>query len=368
MELVDLVKAATKDKASDLYLAVNAKPLMKVHGVLKEAADEVLNKDSCKELIYKVLNESQIQEFEKCLELNCALWFDDVGRYRLNLYLQQGVIGAVLRRIEEDIPKLEDLDLPSIITSLSMARKGLVLVVGATGSGKSTTLAAMIGNRNRNDTGHIITIEDPIEFIHKHESCIVSQREIGIDTLSLKDALTNTLRQAPDVILIGEIRTKETMEYALHFAETGHLCLATLHATNATQALERIVSFFPKENREQVFMEVSENLRGIIAQRLIIKKDGKGRAAAVEVLINSPAMTEHIKSGSIDELKDLIERSKNDGMVSMDSSVFSLYKSGVIGYDQALRASDSENNFRLMAKLNDDSDKSGSSLDGISII
>lgn len=368
MKLIDLVKVASQKKASDLYVTVSSKPLAKVNGVLTEVCDEVLTKDSCKKLLYDELTKDQIEEFERKLEFNCALWFDGTGRYRLNLYLQRGYVGAVLRRIEEDIPKLEDLDLPQTIADLSMARKGLLLVVGATGSGKSTTLAAMIGNRNRNDTGHIITIEDPIEFIHKNESCIVSQREIGIDTLTLKAALENTLRQAPDVILIGEIRTKETMEYALHFAETGHLCLATLHATNAPQALERIVSFFPKENREQVFMELSENLRGIIAQRLILREDTKGRVAAIEILLNTPAMTDHIKNARMEELKELMIRSQNEGMQTIDQSIFSLYKEGMIDYEHALRSCDSENNFRLMVKLNSDDKKDGSSLDGISII
>ncbi|MBT4963077.1 MAG: PilT/PilU family type 4a pilus ATPase [Francisellaceae bacterium] len=368
MNLENFLQAVVKEKASDLYLAVGAKPSMKVDGALVNIADELLTEDRCKSLIYQELNEVQISEFENNLELNCALFFNDIGRFRLNLYYQKNTIGAVLRRIEDKIPELAALGVPSIVERLSMVRTGLVLVVGATGSGKSTTLAAMIGNRNKYDTGHIVTIEDPIEFIHDHQSCIVSQREVGIDTHSLQDALENTLRQAPDIILIGEIRTKEAMEHAIHFSETGHLCLATLHATNTSQALERIVSFFPQGNHNQIYAELSVNLSGIVAQRLVRRKGSKGRVAVMEVLLNTPAMTAHIKDGNISEVKPLMERSGSEGMQTIDQSLFSLYQKGLISYDDAMRAADSENNLRLLIKLKEDKKDGGSSLDGVSIM
>jgi twitching motility protein PilU len=297
------------------------------------------------------MNERQRAEFEQSRECNFAIKPEGIGRFRVNVFMQQGFVGMVLRVITTTIPKLDDLGVPPVLKDIIMSKRGLLLVVGGTGSGKSTTLAGMIGHRNENSYGHIITIEDPVEYTHPHKNCIVTQREVGVDTRSWEDALHNTLRQAPDVILIGEIRSKETMEHAVAFAETGHLCLGTLHANSANQALDRIINFFPEERRQQLLMDLSLNLRGIISQRLIPKKEAKGRVAAVEVMLNSPLISDLILKGEIHQIKEVMSRSNELGMKTFDQALFDLYEADLIAYEDALRNADSMNELRLKIKL-----------------
>lgn len=338
-------------KASDLFVTVGVSPTLKIDGKLVTLGGDKLTAAQTKEIVFGILASDQKEKFEKTREFNFAIQHENLGRFRVSAFQQRSVYGAVFRRIENIIPTLEQLNMPPNLADFAMIQRGLVLVVGATGAGKSSTLAAMIGNRNKNTKGHIVSIEDPIEFVHTHDNCIITQREVGIDTDSFEIALKNTLRQAPDVILIGEIRSLETMNYAIAFAETGHLCLATLHANNANQALDRIASFFPHDMLHQLWMDLSLNLKAIIAQQLISLKDGVGRVPAVEVLINTPVIAEHIRKGEVDELKEFMLKSGELGMQTFDQSLFKLYTEGKITYESALKYADSENEIRLMIKL-----------------
>ena len=310
-----------------------------------------LTPEQAREMVHSTMTEAQIQEFEAERECNFAIHSPIAGRFRVSAFYQRNFAGMVLRRIETEIPSVDDLMLPDAIKKLAMTKRGLVIFVGATGTGKSTSLASMIGYRNQNSKGHIITIEDPIEFVHEHRGCMVTQREVGVDTPSFEIALKNTLRQAPEVIMIGEIRTSQTMDYAVAFAETGHLCLATLHANNANQALDRIINFFPVDRHKQVWMDLSLNLRGMVAQQLVPTIDGKGRRAAIEVLINSPLVSDLIRKGDVHELKAVMAKSTEQGMQTFDQALFNLYQEGQITYESALASADSANDLRLLIKL-----------------
>ncbi|MEH6823477.1 MAG: PilT/PilU family type 4a pilus ATPase [Motiliproteus sp.] len=335
---------------ADLFLSTNAKPSAKIHGKLVAIADKVMARGQIKEIAYAIMDEDQIRDFEKRPEMNLALSKPGLGRFRVNIFRQRHEYSMVIRSISTDIPDLKKLGLPDILSKLIMEKNGLILFVGGTGSGKSTSLASLIDHRNSNSAGHIITIEDPVEFVHRHKMSIVNQREIGVDTLSYRDALENTLRQAPDVILIGEIRSAETMEHALAFAETGHLCLSTLHANNANQALGRIINFFPEERHKQLFLDISLNMKGIISQRLMPTVDGK-RAAAIEVLLGSPRIAELIKKGEIDSIKEVMEKSAASGMQTFDFALFNLWKAGRISAEEALKNADSKTNLALRMRL-----------------
>ncbi|MCG7899377.1 MAG: PilT/PilU family type 4a pilus ATPase [Candidatus Thiodiazotropha lotti] len=364
MELNTLLAMMVKNKASDLFITAGREPSIKVDGKIHPVNKTALTAQQTKTLTYSIMTDAQQKEFDETHECNFAISAKKVGRFRVSAFVQRDAVGMVLRRIETNIPSLESLYLPSILQDLSMAKRGLVIFVGATGTGKSTSLAAMIGYRNNRGDGHIVSIEDPIEFMHDHNQCIITQREVGIDTESYQVALKNTLRQAPDVILIGEIRTRETMEHAIAFAETGHLCLSTLHANNANQALDRIIHFFPEDHREQIFMDLSLNLKSIVAQQLIPKADGSGRRAAIEVLLNTPLASELIRKGEIHKLKELMKRSNELGMITFDQHLYRLYEEGVISYENALAHADSANDVRLMIKLGA-SQTSDSLVDGL---
>ncbi len=352
--LNDMLKVMSEKGASDLFITAGVPPSVKLHGKMRPLTKEALTPERCRELVFGSMTEAQQREFNDTRECQYAISVRSIGRFRVSAFQQRNLVGMVCRRIETHIPTTEDLKLPEILNTLAMTKRGLIIFVGATGTGKSTSLAAMLGHRNRNSAGHIITIEDPIEFVHKHHGCIVTQREVGIDTASFEVALKNTLRQAPDVILVGEIRTRETMEYAVQFAETGHLCLATLHANNANQALDRIINFFPSERHTQVWMDLSLNLRAMIAQQLIPTPDGEGRRAAIEILINSPLVADIIRKGAVHELKELMSKSRELGMRTFDQALFDLYKEGEITYDDAIHSADSPNDLRLMIKLDSD--------------
>ncbi|MEW8324958.1 MAG: PilT/PilU family type 4a pilus ATPase [Candidatus Thiodiazotropha taylori] len=370
MELNTLLAMMVKNKASDLFITAGREPSIKVDGKIHPVNKTALTAQQTKTLTYSIMTDAQQKEFDETHECNFAISAKKIGRFRVSAFVQRDAVGMVLRRIETNIPSLESLYLPSILQDLSMAKRGLVIFVGATGTGKSTSLAAMIGYRNKRGDGHIISIEDPIEFIHDHNQCIITQREVGIDTESYQVALKNTLRQAPDVILIGEIRTRETMEHAIAFAETGHLCLSTLHANNANQALDRIIHFYPEEHREQIFMDLSLNLKSIVAQQLIPRVDGNGRRAAIEVLLNTPLASELIRKGEIHKLKELMKRSNEHGMITFDQHLYLLYEEGVISYENALAHADSANDVRLMIKLgaSQTSDSLVDGLDGITLM
>jgi len=347
----DLLRALVAKNASDLFLTAGYPPAIKLDGRMTPVANQPLTPQHTAELARAMMNDKQAQEFEATKECNFAINPPDIGRFRMNAFVQQGRIGLVARTITTTIPKFEDLNLPGILKDICMTKRGLIIMVGATGSGKSTTLAAMTGYRNENSYGHIITIEDPIEFVHDHRNCVVTQREVGVDTDSWHAALKNTLRQAPDVILIGEIRDMDTMDYAIAFSETGHLCMATLHANSANQALDRIINFFPEVRKQQLLMDLSLNVRAIVSQRLIPKKDGKGRIAAVEVLLNSPLIADLIFKGEVQEIKSIMAKSRELGMQTFDQHLFDLYEQGQISYEDALRNADSVNELRLMIKL-----------------
>ncbi|MGV6826239.1 MAG: PilT/PilU family type 4a pilus ATPase [bacterium] len=353
MEFNDILKLMAQKKASDLFVTVGRPPCIKLDGKVVPAAKNVLTEQQTKELAYALMTPEQREEFRHTKECNFGVSAKGIGRFRVSAFVQRNAVGMVLRRIETRIPEFEELHLPPIIKDLAMTKRGLIVFVGATGTGKSTSLAAMLGYRNRNSSGHIISIEDPIEFLHQHDGCIVSQREVGIDTESYEVALKNTLRQAPDVILIGEIRTREVMEHAVTFAETGHLVLSTLHANNANQALERMLHFFPEERMDQVLMDLSLNLKGIVAQQLIRKADGEGRRAAIEVLLNTPLASDLIEKGEVHKLKDLMKRSREHGMVTFDQALYDLYIQGEITEEDAIMHADSANEVRLMIKLGD---------------
>ncbi|MEJ2403891.1 MAG: PilT/PilU family type 4a pilus ATPase [Candidatus Thiodiazotropha sp.] len=370
MELNSLLSMMVKNKASDLFITAGREPSIKVNGKIHSVNKNPLTAQQTKSLTYSIMTDAQQKEFDETKECNFAISAKRIGRFRVSAFIQRDAVGMVLRRIETNIPTLDSLYLPSIIQDLSMAKRGLVIFVGATGTGKSTSLAAMIGYRNNHGDGHIISIEDPIEYMHDHNRCIITQREVGIDTESYPIALKNTLRQAPDVILIGEIRTRETMEHAIAFAETGHLCLSTLHANNANQALDRIIHFFPEEYRDQILMDLSLNLKAVIAQQLIPKSDGNGRRAAIEVMLNSPLAAEMIRKGEVHKLKELMKRSNEMGMITFDQHLFQLYEEGVISYENALAYADSANDVRLMIKLgaNRTQDSLVDGLDGITLM
>ena len=353
MNIGELLERVVKEGASDGFIASGAAPAIKVDGQIMPISDRVLTDEDARDIVMSTMSEKQKKEFEEHHECNFALSSGDLGRFRVSAFVQRGKCGLVLRRIESVIPKVDDLGLPPIIKELAMTKRGLVIFVGATGTGKSTSLASMVGYRNENSHGHIISIEDPIEFIHEHAGCIVTQREVGMDTDSFEVALKNTLRQAPDVILIGEVREAKTMQQALTFAETGHLCLCTLHANNANQALDRIQSFFPAELHHQIWMDLSLNLRAMVAQQLIPRKDGKGRAPVVEVMLNSPLIADYIRKGEVHLIKELMGKSTELGMQTLDQSLFKAYADGVISDEDAVRYADSANDVRLMIKMHD---------------
>lgn len=354
MDFKALLELMTSKQASDLFITANRPPAIKVNGKVTDVSKTSLTAEQSLQLVLSIMNQRQKDDFEHTKESQFALYVPELGRFRVSAYVQRDAAAMVLRRIEIKIPTTEDLHLPPILKNLIMQKRGLIIFVGATGTGKSTTLAALIQHRNQNSNGHIVTIEDPIEFEHPHLGCIISQREVGVDTESYEVALKNTLRQAPDVILIGEVRTRETMQHALAFAETGHLCLCTLHANNANQAIDRILHFFPEEMHRQVFMDLSLNLRAIIAQQLIKRVDGEGRYPAVEILLNTPLAADLIRKGEVHKLKELMKDSKEHGMQIFDQALYSLYISGKISYDDALNYADSRNEVRLMIKLGTD--------------
>ena len=356
MDIEKLLSLMVEKGASDLFITAGVPPSVKINGRVVPVTTTPLSPEKTRETVLGVMNETQRREFVQSKELNFAISARGIGRFRVSAFYQRNLAGMVLRRIETHIPLIEDLGLPDIIKDLSMTKRGLVIFVGATGAGKSTSLASMIGHRNRNSKGHIISVEDPIEYIHQHEGCIVTQREVGIDTESFEVALKNMLRQAPDVIMIGEVRTKQTMEHAITFAETGHLCLCTLHANNANQALDRIMHFFPVERHAQLWMDLSLNLKAMVAQQLIPTPDGKGRRACVEVLINTPLAADMIRKGEVHMLKELMTRSNEQGMQTFDQHLYEMYSQGEITYEDAIAHADSANDLRLMIKLGADSD------------
>jgi len=370
-DITPLLNFMIEKGGSDLFFSTAAAIHLNIEGETLPINNQTLGPGMIKEIAYGLMSEAQIKEFEESMECNFAISKTGVGRFRVNVFRQRGEVGMVIRHIKTEIPNFETLGLPTILQDLIMRKRGLVLVVGATGSGKSTSLASMIDYRNENSNGHIITIEDPIEFIHHHQGCIVTQREVGLDTSSFEMALKNTLRQAPDVILIGEIRTRETMDHAIAFAETGHLCLATLHANNANQAMDRIINFFPDDRRNQLLMDLSLNTRAFVAQQLIPTPDGEGRVLSAEIMINSPLMSDLIRKGEIHKMKSLMAKSRNMGMQTFDQSLFDLYKSGQITYEDAINYADSANELRLMIKLGDSkgagAESLAASLDGVTI-
>ena len=361
----DLLRTMVEKDGSDLFITAGAVPSIKVDGSMKPLSNQALSPQHTQVLVRSIMNDKQLAEFEASQECNFAISLPGVSRFRVNAFTQRGSVGVVLRVIRSDIPEFNDLDLPPVLKDISMTKRGLVIFVGATGSGKSTSLAAMVGYRNENSRGHIITIEDPIEFVHNHRNCIVTQREVGVDTDNYEIALKNTLRQAPDVILIGEIRDRETMEYAIAFAETGHLCLSTLHANSTNQALDRIINFFPEERRQQLLMDLSLNLKGIVSQRLIPRIDGQGRVPAVEVMLNTPLMSDLIFKGNVHEMKELIAKSNEQGMITFDQALFNLYEEGKVSYENALRNADSINDLRLRIKLEGKDSKKGDIMSGL---
>ena len=359
MRITEWLQILSTEGGSDLYLSTGAPPCAKFEGELKPIASELMKPGEIKDIAYEIMDSTQQAEFEQELEMNLAISVSGYGRFRINIFVQRNEVGIVARNIVADIPNWQALRLPPILPEVVMAKRGLVLFVGATGSGKSTSLAALIDYRKSNSSGHIVTIEDPVEYVHTHKKSIVNQREVGVDTRSWHNALKNTLRQAPDVILIGEIRDRETMEHAIAFAETGHLCISTLHANNANQALDRIINFFPEERRQQLLMDLSLNIKAFISQRLIPTVDGK-RCAAIEVLLGTPMVAELILRGEIDGVKEVMQKSENIGMKTFDTALFELYQEGLISEDEAVRNSDSANNVRLKIKFAKESGGVGS--------
>ncbi|HET9485707.1 MAG TPA: PilT/PilU family type 4a pilus ATPase [Xanthomonadales bacterium] len=370
VDFSSFLKLMVHKKGSDLFITAGIPPSMKVNGRIQPITQSALTPQQSRDMVLNVMTPAQREEFEKTHECNFAISMQGVGRFRVSCFYQRNQVGMVLRRIETKIPSVEELNLPPIIKTLAMTKRGLIMFVGATGTGKSTSLAAMIGFRNQNSTGHIITIEDPIEFVHKHEGCVITQREVGIDCDSWENALKNTLRQAPDVILIGEVRTRETMDHAIAFAETGHLVLCTLHANNANQALDRVIHFFPEDRRPQLLMDLSLNLKGIVAQQLIPTPDGKARRVAMEVLLGTPLVQDYIRDGEIHKIKEVMKESTNLGMRTFDQSLFELYQSGEISYEDALRHADSANEVRLRIKLaqGGDAHTLSQGLDGVELM
>ena len=347
----DLLRLMLSKNGSDLFITADFPPAFKIDGKMTPVSNQALTPQHTLELARAIMNDKQAAEFEATKECNFAINPAGLGRFRVSAFVQQGRVGMVLRTITTTIPRLDDINVPEVLKDVAMTKRGLVIMVGATGSGKSTTLAGMVGYRNENSYGHIITIEDPVEYVHPHKNCIVTQREVGVDTADWFAALKNTLRQAPDVILIGEIRDRETMDYAVSFAETGHLCLATLHANSANQALDRVINFFPEERRGQLLMDLSLNLKAIVSQRLIPRKDTKGRVPAVEVMLNSPLISDLIFKGDVHEIKEIMKKSRELGMQTFDQALFDLYEADKISYEDALRNADSVNDLRLSIKL-----------------
>ncbi|WHZ09681.1 MAG: Type IV pilus assembly ATPase component PilU [Burkholderiaceae bacterium] len=347
----DLLRLMISRNGSDLFITGEFPPAIKIDGKLTKVSPQALGGAHTQALTRSIMNDRQAAEFERTKECNFAISPSGLGRFRVNAFMQQGMIGMVLRVIPNQIPTIDGLGLPQTLKDVVMTKRGLCIMVGATGSGKTTSLAAMVDWRNENSYGHIITVEDPIEFVHAHKNCIVTQRELGIDTDSWEAALKNTLRQAPDVILMGEVRDRETMEHAIAFAETGHLCLATLHANSANQALDRIINFFPEERRQQLLMDLSLNLRGLVSQRLVPRQAGKGRIAAVEIMLNSPLISDLIFKGEVGEIKEVMKKSRELGMQTFDQALFDLYEGAEISYEDALRNADSVNDLRLQIKL-----------------
>jgi twitching motility protein PilU len=365
-ELVhNLLRGMISKKASDLFITTGFPPAFKLDGKMIPVSNQVLSSQHTQELARSIMNDRQAAEFEATHECNFAISPPGIGRFRVNVFQQQQRVGMVLRTITTKIPDLDEMGLPPILKDVVMTKRGLVLLVGGTGSGKSTTLAAMLGHRNKNSYGHIITIEDPVEYVHEHINCIITHREVGVDTDNWEVALKNTLRQAPDVILIGEIRDHETMEHAVAFAETGHLCLGTLHANSANQALDRIINFFPEERRAQLLMDLSLNIKGIISQRLIPTKDGKGRVAAIEIMLNSPLIADLIFKGEVNQIKTVMSKSRELGMQTFDQALFDLYEADKISYEEALKNADSVNDLRLNIKLNSRHSKDADLMSGI---
>lgn len=347
----DLLRLMSQKNGSDLFITANYPPAIKVDGKITPVSNQLLTAQHTAELARSIMNDRQAAEFETTKECNFAISPSGIGRFRVNALIQQGRVAVVCRTINLLIPTLDELGLPTVLKDLAMTKRGLVIFVGGTGTGKTTSLAALVNHRNINSHGHIITVEDPIEFIHDHKGCIVTQREIGVDTDSWEAALKNTLRQAPDVILMGEIRDRETMDHAVAFAETGHLCLATLHANSSNQAIDRIINFFPEERRHQLLMDLSLNLRALVSQRLLPKKDGKGRVAAIEIMLNSPLISDLIFKGEVHEIKEVMKKSREIGMQTFDQALFDHFEAGHITYEDALRNADSVNDLRLQIKL-----------------
>ncbi|MDD4911516.1 MAG: PilT/PilU family type 4a pilus ATPase [Sideroxydans sp.] len=361
----NLLRGMVSQKASDLFITAGFPPAFKIDGKMTPVSPQALSQQHTQELARSIMNDRQAAEFESSHECNFAISPPGIGRFRVNVFMQQQRVGMVLRTITTKIPDFETIGLPPVLKDVVMTKRGLVILVGGTGSGKSTSLAAMLGYRNRNSHGHIITIEDPVEYVHEHDKSMITHREIGVDTDNWHNALKNTLRQAPDVILIGEIRDRETMEYAVAFAETGHLCMATLHANSANQALDRIINFFPEERREQLLMDLSLNVKAIISQRLIPKRDGVGRAAAFEILLNSPLISDLIFKGDVHEIKEVMAKSREIGMMTFDQALFDLHESGAIGYEEALKNADSVNDLRLKIKLQGQNTKDRDVMSGL---
>jgi twitching motility protein PilU len=346
-----LLKKMVEKNGSDLFITASFPPAIKIDGEIHRAAEQPLTSDQSAVVVRSIMNDKQAKEFDATKECNFAINPQGIGRFRVSAFVQQGAVGAVLRQIITTIPTVEDLELPPTLKDIVMTKRGLVLLVGATGSGKSTTLAAMIGHRNENSRGHIMTIEDPVEYVHPHNRCVVTQREVGVDTQNWHAALKNTLRQAPDVIMIGEIRDRETMEYGIQFAETGHLCLATLHANSANQALDRVINFFPEEKRDQLLMDMSLNIKALISQRLIPRANGEGRIASMEIMLQSPLISDLIFKGEVTKIKEVMAKSNRLGMKTFDQDIFDLYEAGKISYEEAMRNADSKNELRLRIKL-----------------
>jgi twitching motility protein PilU len=361
----NLLRAMLSKRASDLFITAGFAPAFKIDGKMTPVSSQVLTPQHSADLVRAVMNDKQAHEFEATKECNFAIAPAGIGRFRVSAFVQQARIGMVLRTITTAIPTIDELNLPKVLQEVAMSKRGLVIFVGATGSGKTTSLAAMTGYRNENSYGHIITIEDPVEYVHEHKNCLITHREVGVDTESWHAALKNTLRQAPDVILIGEVRDRETMDYVIAFAETGHLCMCTLHANNSNQALDRIINFYPDDRRQQLLMDLSLNMRGIVSQRLIPKKRGQGRVAAVEVMLNSPLICDLIFKGDVHEIKAIMARSRELGMQTFDQSLFDLYDAGEITYEDALRNADSVNELRLNIKLNSKDAKGKDVMSGI---
>jgi twitching motility protein PilU len=347
----DLLRLMSQKNGSDLFITANFPPAIKIDGKVMPVSNQTLTPQHTADLARSVMNDRQAAEFESTKECNFAISPTGIGRFRVNAMVQQGRVGVVCRTINMSIPTLDELELPTVLKDIAMTKRGLVVFVGGTGTGKSTSLAALLDHRNRNSYGHIITVEDPIEYVHEHKNCIVTQREIGVDTDSWEVALKNTLRQAPDVIMMGEIRDRETMDHAIAFSETGHLCLATLHANSANHAIDRIINFFPADRRQQLLMDLSLNLRALVSQRLLPKKDGKGRAAAIEIMLNSPLISDLIFKGEVHEIKEIMKKSREIGMQTFDQALFDHFEAGRITYEDALRNADSINDLRLQIKL-----------------